>query len=203
MASVALHTCAAEYCVTNLQVIDARFVIVHLQSLGWFVYLRVVHNNLTMSENNEEKFSIHSEVNRISFHIDAVHGFPDTTFYKGGYDARCSIEIFSNSFSANGVIYISTAQFHDFYIQLKKANESLDGCASIDSYENDFNTKVTFDGLGHATIQGYYSKYEENELKFQFDTDQTFIAETLRELSKIVDKYGDNYGNKNYAQHNA
>jgi hypothetical protein len=45
-------------------------------------------------------------------------------------------------------------------------------------------------------VQGYYTKEYGNELKFSFDTDQTFLAGTLVDLSKIVAKYGDNYGTK-------
>ena len=144
----------------------------------------------------EEIFSIQSSVDRIILRIQTVYGFPNDTFFMGGYDAECGIDILSNSFSAIGRIYISTAQFHDFYLSLKQANTTLTGSAKISSYENNFLTEVTFDGLGHVSVDGYFSKEPGNKLEFHFDTDQTFLGKTLQELSKIVEKYGDNFGKK-------
>jgi hypothetical protein len=144
----------------------------------------------------EETFSINSENNSISFRIQTVHGFPDETFFMGGYDAECGIEIRSNNFSAKGSIFISTAEFHNLFVNLKEAYNKLTGSARIASYENDFYADISFDSIGHATIQGNYSKEPGNELKFCFETDQTFIEKSVKELATIVAKYGDNYGNK-------
>jgi hypothetical protein len=144
----------------------------------------------------EETFSIKSENNSVSFRIQTVQGFPDETFFMGGYDAECGIEIRSNGFSATGSIFISTAQFHDLFIDLKEGYSKLTGSARIASYENDFYAEINFDGIGHATIQGNYSKESGNELKFCFETDQTFIEKSVTELATIVAKYGDNFGNK-------
>ena len=38
----------------------------------------------------------------------------------------------------------------------------------------------------------FFSEYghDINELKFEFETDQTFITETLNELQSITSKYG-------------
>src|SRR5258706_6185676 len=106
----------------------------------------------------EETFSISSENSRISFRIRTVHGFPNDTLFMGGYDAECGIEIFSNNFSAKGYIYISTAQLYDLFLALREAYTRLTGSAKIASYENDFYTEVVFDGIGHASVQGYFSK---------------------------------------------
>jgi hypothetical protein len=144
----------------------------------------------------EEIFSIQSNIDRISLRIKKVHGFPNETFFMGGYDAECELDIFSNNFSARGFIYISTAQFNDLYAGLKLANNTLSGSVKFGSYENDFFTEVTLDGIGHVSVDGYYSKEPGNELKFHFDTDQTFLDKTLQDLSKIVEKYGDNFGKK-------
>jgi hypothetical protein len=144
----------------------------------------------------EETFSIGSEVNKVLCCIDTVHGFPDSTFHMGGYDSACSIQVVSWGFSAKGKVYISTAQFHDFYLQLQKGYNTLQGVSKFGSYENDFEVEVVFDSMGHVRVQGYYTKEYGNELKFGFDTDQTFLAGTLNDLSKIAAKYGDSYGVK-------
>ncbi|MBS1587933.1 MAG: hypothetical protein JSS82_20560 [Bacteroidetes bacterium] len=57
---------------------------------------------------------------------------------------------------------------------------------------------MVYDQLGHVDVSGSFSETNEyaNELIFVFKSDQTFIANTLRELSAIVDKYGDMKGVK-------
>ncbi|NTS44001.1 hypothetical protein HRG84_24190 [Flavisolibacter sp. BT320] len=158
--------------------------------------LNVVRIGLNIQKMQEETFSIRSEVNLVSFRIDTVHGFPDETFYMGGYDSACSVEILSHNFSAKGYVYISTAQFYELYEQLKRSYQSLSGTAKVGSYENDFSAELIFDGLGHISVQGFYSNEYGNELKFSFETDQTYIKQLISDLANIVDKYGDNYGKK-------
>ncbi len=146
----------------------------------------------------EEFFSIQSNIDRITLRIQTVHGFPTNTFFMGGYDAECELNIESNGFSASGLIYISTTEFHNLYLGLKEANTTLTGSAQFGSYEGNFFTKVSFDGIGHVSVTGYFSKVPGNELKFDFDTDQTFLGETIHDLSKIVEKYGDSFGRKEH-----
>jgi hypothetical protein len=144
----------------------------------------------------EETFSIRSEVDEVSFRIDTAHGFPDETFYMGGYDAACSIEVRSHDLVGKGVIYISTAQFYQFHEELKTAYRLVRGGGKIGSYENDFYVEVAFTELGHVNVHGVYEKGAGNELHFRFETDQTFIVQTLADISKIAEKYGDQYGRK-------
>ena len=144
----------------------------------------------------EEIFSISSETSSIHLRIHTVHGFPDQTFFMGGYDAECGIEIISGGFSARGSIFISTAQFHDLFVDLKTEYSNLTGSAKIASYEDDFYVEIIFDVIGHATIQGNYTKEPGNKLQFRFETDQTFIENSLRELAIIVVKYCDSWGHQ-------
>jgi hypothetical protein len=144
----------------------------------------------------EETFSIRSEVDEVSLRIDTVHGFPDNTFYMGGYDATCTVEVRSHDLVGKGVIYISTAQFYKFHQELKTGYGLVRGSGKLGSYENDFYVEVTFTELGHVNVQGEYEKGAGNELHFSFETDQTSILQTLADLSKIAEKYGDQYGRK-------
>lgn len=142
----------------------------------------------------DEVFTIQSACDKITIRIDKVPGFPGNTFFMGGYDAVCTLEIISTVFSAVGTVYISTAVFYDLYEGLKEGYRLLTGSAKIYSYENDFCATITFIDNGHVSVEGYFSNEPGNELKFYFETDQTFMTTTLQDLSKIVEKYGDNYG---------
>lgn len=144
----------------------------------------------------EEIFSITSSTDKISVSIVSVQGFPNETFFMGGYDAECTIEILCNGFSAKGHSYFSTAMFYDFLTELEQSYKTLSGLAKFSSYENDFYLAAESDGIGHVLISGLFSKEPGNELKFYFETDQTFIQKTLSELSKIASKYGGKLGVK-------
>ena len=128
--------------------------------------------------------------------IVRVPGFPKETFFMGGYDAECAIEIQCNGFSAKGHSYFSTAMFHEFYNNLNQTHITLRGIAKFSSYENDFYLEAESDGIGHVLIRGSFSKEPGNELKYYFETDQTFILKTLNDLSKIASKYGNELGVK-------
>ncbi len=140
-------------------------------------------------------FQLKSETDYFLLKILSVYGFPDETHFMGGYDTESSVKIEAGSYTAEGVIYITTSQIHTFYKQMAEGFRSLSGSAVLNDYENRFNLTAEFDGIGHVDINGSLEDMD-NKLTFKFVTDQTFIPELLKELKLISDKYGDEYGTK-------
>lgn len=55
---------------------------------------------------------------------------------------------------------------------------------------------ISYKSAGHILIEGEYKdNYEEgNLLKFEMNSDQTYLTQALADLKRIVTKYGDNMG---------
>jgi hypothetical protein len=145
-----------------------------------------------------ESFTIKGESDFLTLTFTEVFGFPETTCHWGGYDLRTMIEIKSRDFYVKSVLYTSTGEIYQFFQQLKSNNEKLSGTAKFISYEGNLDFTAVYDNLGHVNIKGRFSEQNQfdNELKFEFTSDQTFIRSTVDELSLIADKYGDMKGIK-------
>ncbi|MFN8361262.1 MAG: hypothetical protein U0264_15225 [Candidatus Kapaibacterium sp.] len=143
-----------------------------------------------------ESFTIKGESNFITLTFIEVFGFPETTCHWGGYDLRSEIEIKSSGFYVKSVLFTSTGEIYQFFQLLKSSNEKLRGAATFVSYEGNLDFIVEYDNRGHVNIKGSFSEQNlfENELKFEFISDQTYIHSSLKELSLLADKYGDMKG---------
>jgi hypothetical protein len=125
--------------------------------------------------------------------IAEIHGFPQILSPFGGYDIECGLEIKSRRFSATGKIWSTTAVLHQLYEKLKDANAHSTGEFSFDNnFEQDLEFKIKYDELGHVTIEGSFVEHHDtiNKLEFEFTSGQTFMQQTLLQLSTIVAKYG-------------
>jgi hypothetical protein len=126
--------------------------------------------------------------------IVEVHGFPKILSPFGGYDIECGLEIKSRGFSATGQIWSTTAVLHQLYEKLKDSNAQLTGEFNFDNnYERDLEFKIKYDDLGHVAVEGSFVEQHHNginQLEFEFLSDQTFMQQTLLQLSTIVAKYG-------------
>ncbi|MBS1772214.1 MAG: hypothetical protein JST82_05095 [Bacteroidetes bacterium] len=145
-----------------------------------------------------EGFSIigdHGNYIKLSF--KNVWGFPNQTSWLGGYDLNVILQVKSYNFSGNGDYYTSTGEIYQFYKQLETCNESLSGIAEYESQESPIKFTIQYTDFGHVTISGICEDiYNNNKLKFKFESDQSFIQQTLIELKAIVDRYGDMKGIK-------
>lgn len=124
--------------------------------------------------------------------FEEVYGFPDTTCHWGGYDTRATIEIKSNNFRVISTLYTSTGEIYQFTQQLKACNETLEGKAEFISYEGNLSIKAEYDNMGHVKISGFFNDQREleNELKFEFLSDQSYVKYAIQELDTIAMKYG-------------
>lgn len=146
-----------------------------------------------------EEFLLKAENGFVRIALKNIYGYPNETCHWGGYDSKSTIEIVCSNYNVLGELYISTGEIYNFYQSLLKCHESLSGEAYLRSYESNLELKLEFDDLGHVLISGTFQEehIERTELKFELTTDQSYLTQTLIELSGIYDKYGDNSGVKN------
>lgn len=64
--------------------------------------------------------------------------------------------------------------------------------------EGNLECNATYGNDGHVSIRGIFSKQNalDNQLKFYFESDQSYIQSTLTELETIANKYGGRKGIK-------
>jgi hypothetical protein len=146
-----------------------------------------------------EQFTVHGENgSHITISFEEVYGFPESTCHWGGYDVRTGIKIKSGNFQVDSNLWTSTGEIHGLYESLKSCNADLKGTVTYISYEGNLELKIDYDNMGHAGVSGRFSEQSqlENELRFEFNSDQTYLNSTINELRVIVDKYGDMKGIK-------
>jgi hypothetical protein len=151
-----------------------------------------------MERDYEDEFILKADNGHFSLKIVEVLGFPKTTSPWGGYDTKSTVEIISSNYSVRGDLYISTGELFNFAEQLSICYETLQGNATLSSYEGNLKMDVLFDGLGHVIAKGSYKErlHEDNELVFELTSDQTYIFQAVAGLNDIVSVYGDNSGVK-------
>ena len=138
---------------------------------------------------------------RIKLEILEVFGFPNDTSFRGGYDARCHLEITLGAYACQTArYYTATASIYDFYVALQDCYNKLSGKATYSVYcpENDLVLEVIFNHSGCVEIKGKYRDdlAVNNVLSFEFCTDQSYFKEILSDLKKIYLTFGDKKGIK-------
>ncbi|WP_047154065.1 WapI family immunity protein [Aneurinibacillus tyrosinisolvens] len=146
------------------------------------------------------KFEIAGKNGFIRIEFNEVFGFPKQTSYLGGYDVEGKIEIKSrNYYVKEAKLWFSTGQVYEFFIRIQECYNLLKGNATFSDSENNLEFSLSFIKLGHIHIQGRFQElgHEENILKFEFESDQSYLSSTLQQLKNIVEHYGDLKGVKN------
>lgn len=143
-----------------------------------------------------EGFEIRKGFDFIHIWPEEIFGFPDHTSHYGGYEARGQVEICCGFYRVRGPLWFSTGEVWQFYTELLKAYNDLDGMAQFKSSEDNLVFAVTFKSDGHMALKG---KYQENPayetwLQFEVRSDQSYLIEPLAQLAAIVAHYGDMRG---------
>ena len=154
--------------------------------------------NCMMETSEPLEFKIYTNDGFVRIQLAKVFGYPNETCHWGGYDTQSQLEIKSQGLTVLTNLYISTGELYNFYEQLSNAYNSLTGTANLSSYEGNLNLSLTFDNLGHANINAEYREYIEPSysVKFNMETDQSYLKETVSELERIYQKYGNSIGVK-------
>jgi hypothetical protein len=82
----------------------------------------------------------------------------------------------------------TTYDFIALVEHLKGALATLSGTVSFQNTENDIALNIEFDKRGNGNIHGTAQPHRSPEasLAFRFDTDQSYLAQTLRELESVL-----------------
>lgn len=106
--------------------------------------------------------------------------------------ARCSVTV--AEFSAVLSLALVTHDFARFTDELEQAVQLLTGRATFSTVEAGLAIEIKFTTGGHAEIFGSVRSQRSlvpdvSVLSFSFETDQSFLAHTVRELKAIVSRF--------------
>ena len=103
----------------------------------------------------------------------------------------CSIKIRIPCFTTNFCTYITCDELKTFYDELRILQEKLQGTACLSTLESGINVEASVDKLGHIgwKIDTQYPEGCGASLNFEFETDQSYLYQTLRELKDIINEY--------------
>lgn len=125
--------------------------------------------------------------------LDEVFGFPNLTSHFGGYDVKGTAEIKSGNYYVKGELWFSTGEIYEFYNQLVRCWTDLTGVATFWTSEANLKLEVKFNNHGQVVIEGYFKEFanQDNELKFEIESNQSFFMETIEGLGEVINHYGD------------
>ena len=146
-----------------------------------------------MIADEEEGFEIQGfGENFIRLSWTKVYGFPNFPSHFGGYEVQATIKIVAGDFQVLSTFFTSTGELHGLYEQLKSCNERVEGAVRFASYEENLMLEAAYHLQGRVSISGRYraGNQSDNELHFGIDTDQSYLQETVQQLSRLANKYG-------------
>ena len=104
---------------------------------------------------------------------------------------KCSVEV--REFACNLNLSLRTHDFVQFRAQLNEAIEQSGGAVVVNTSEKRFRLEVTITRGGHADVFGYAqsntARPSTTMLAFSFESDESFLAQTNRELGKILQHF--------------
>ncbi len=122
--------------------------------------------------------------------MEAVYHPPEGEL-TGYEDCYGKISIHTGYFrtSNDAPLWTSVNSLRSFCHELEGCHRTLSGTAGHKTYEHNLTLTVTMTKHGHAEVSGAYRPdiADDNILHFRFDTDQTMIAQTVRDLRKFLD----------------
>ena len=102
-----------------------------------------------------------------------------------------TISVRAGSFSGSFDATLVTCDFPLFRKQIEQLYETLTGGATFDTIEGQIKITCTGNERGGIAIDGVLQDrvVDGNELRFQFDTDQTFLPTIISELQQIESQF--------------
>ena len=100
---------------------------------------------------------------------------------------QATIKISAGPFSGVVSAYLMTADFPRFRRELEELHRTLDGVATFSTIETQLGIECTGNGLGGIRVSGFVwdKPNDGNELKFEFETDQTFLPQIISQIAEI------------------
>ena len=106
--------------------------------------------------------------------------------------AKCTVGV--GEFSCILALFLLTEEFVQFLAQLEEAVRLCAGTAVFTTSEEGLDVEIKFRSGGQADVFGKVRSRaslvpEQTVLSFSFETDQTFLAQTVHELKEIVEQF--------------
>ena len=135
-------------------------------------------------------FSIKGE--NVIVKIDVLNRpYPDSDNYWDINWLYCDIYIRVPGFTVNFTTYIRSDEFKSFYTELKIMHEKLYGTANLSTMESGVFIECKVDKLGKIEwiVEVQYPEGNGTELKFEFQNEQSYLYETIRDLRDLTEEY--------------
>lgn len=103
----------------------------------------------------------------------------------------CSIYIKIPGFIADFSTYIRSDELKSFYDGLMEMHEKLHGNAILATLENEIFIECKIDKLGKIEwiVEASYSRGTMAEFRFEFENEQSYLYETLKNLKDITEEF--------------
>lgn len=101
---------------------------------------------------------------------------------------RCEVSVKAGPFGGSFKSAFTTYDLIGLADRLKVGLAELSGTVSFQNTEHDIVFDITFDKRGNANVHGTAQPHRspEGSLTFRFDTDQSYLAQTLRQLEAVL-----------------
>ena len=111
--------------------------------------------------------------------------------YEGDDWLAATISIRSGAFAGSFDAALMTCDFQPFERQLQELYESLRGTATFSTIERQLEVNCVGNERGGISIDGVAQDRagDGNQLRFQFDLDQTYLPELISELQQIQSEF--------------
>jgi hypothetical protein len=121
-----------------------------------------------------------------------VFGYANDEYDANWLRAKCSVTM--AEFSAVLNLALVTHDFARFADELEQAVQLLKGTATFSTVEAGLAIEIKFTTAGHAEVFGSARSQtscvpDVSVLSFSFETDQSFLTHTVRELKAIVSRF--------------
>jgi len=130
----------------------------------------------------------------IRINIEKIHTNPDLKL-TGYEDCFGTISIRAGYFSTSepGPLWTSMNALAQFCRELDACWHTLSGDAGHATYENNLMLTLSMTEHGHGIVRGSYHPdfTTDNILQFSFETDQTYLAQTIRCLRHFLNSAAD------------
>jgi hypothetical protein len=100
---------------------------------------------------------------------------------------RATVELVAQGLRAVGAFSFMGEDLAPFVDRLEAIHRSLSGKASLESEDGDLRLEVRYFDAGRVTVSGHLQPnlYEKTIVTYEIDTDQSYLAETLRVLRSL------------------
>jgi len=137
-----------------------------------------------------EEIRIGSKQGSILIEVDGYER-PSAEDYDDANWLKCTVAVNAGAFDGN---FKTTFTTHDFVVLHERVEHQLaemSGDITFENTEGDLTLNINMDKRGAALMSGtvHPHKYLEASLRFEFESDQSYLEQTRRQIQAVIRKY--------------